>query len=351
MQDSSISFSPIPVVNGLVILDGYVRIKVEKGFLEIYDGIFSERRHQLFSKATCKIKRLAMLDADGYITLEALEWIHSIGAGLIQFGWNGEIILASVSHRDHIAIKRAQYDAVYNQCGLDITVYLLNKKLQGQFYVLSKHAPDTSCLYQGKTINVRHFIETFTPEIEKVKSIPEAIGIEAFTSKVYWDAISKIPLHFENKEKKHIPTHWRTFGARHSLLQPKANHNATNPANAMLNYLYALLNAEARIALMVAGFDPDAGIFHADLRDRASFAYDVMEAGRHAVDDWLLDFIKSRVLTRKYFYEKSSGTIRIHADLAHELAATLPLWTQAIVPVVEEIKRRLEQKRRIEPKQ
>ena len=33
-------------------------------------------------------------------------------------------------------------------------------------------------------------------------------------------------------------------------------HNAANPANALLNYLYAILEAEARIALLTIGLGP-----------------------------------------------------------------------------------------------
>ena len=53
---------------------------------------------------------------------------------------------------------------------------------------------------------------------------------------------------------------------------------ATNPPNAILNYLYALLEAETILACQQIGLDPGLGIFHTDQRDRASLALDAMEA-------------------------------------------------------------------------
>jgi CRISPR/Cas system-associated endonuclease Cas1 len=51
----------------------------------------------------------------------------------------------------------------------------------------------------------------------------------------------------------------------------------------MLNYLYALLFSETRLALLTAGLDPMAGIFHAD-QYRDAFVYNIMEGVRSDVD-------------------------------------------------------------------
>ena len=47
-----------------------------------------------------------------------------------------------------------------------------------------------------------------------------------------------------------------------------------------------------------------AGIFHARNQYRGSFADDVMDAVRSDVDEWLLDFTKTRLFSRKELYEK-----------------------------------------------
>lgn len=61
-----------------------------------------------------------------------------------------------------------------------------------------------------------------------------------------------------------------------------------NPPNAILNYLYAILEAEARLAIAALGLDPGLGFLHFDTRTRDSLACDVLEPVRPEVDAYLL---------------------------------------------------------------
>ena len=75
---------------------------------------------------------------------------------------------------------------------------------------------------------------------------------------------------------------------------------------------------------------------HADYRARDSFVLDLMEAGRPAVDQYVLDVacewvFRARDQTRR-------GACRLAAPLAHELASTTGLWRRVISPIVEEVK-------------
>jgi CRISPR-associated protein Cas1 len=56
----------------------------------------------------------------------------------------------------------------------------------------------------------------------------------------------------------------------------------------MLNYLYALVEAEAILACQAVGLDPGLGLVHSDTRARASLALDLMEPVRPEVDDFVL---------------------------------------------------------------
>jgi CRISPR-associated endonuclease Cas1 len=84
---------------------------------------------------------------------------------------------------------------------------------------------------------------------------------------------------------------------------------AANPANAILNYLYALLEAECRIACLAIGLDPGLGIVHADQRSRDSLALDIMEAVRPDVDAYVLDLLASRVFAARDFHETRQGAV------------------------------------------
>jgi hypothetical protein len=111
----------------------------------------------------------------------------------------------------------------------------------------------------------------------------------------------------------------------------------------MLNYLYAILEAEARLALLAVGCDPGVGIHHADQRSRDSMACDVVEAVRPEVDAWLFRFLEIRRLRRQSFVELRNGQCRLMPDLAKELAQTSGLWAQKLGPVVEDLAQALYQ--------
>jgi CRISPR associated protein Cas1/Short repeat of unknown function (DUF308) len=78
--------------------------------------------------------------------------------------------------------------------------------------------------------------------------------------------------------------HWLTFGKRYSLLSKPSPRRAVNPANAILNYLYAIIEAEAQIAALRMGLDPGLGLLHADQRTRNSLPCDSMEPVRPRID-------------------------------------------------------------------
>jgi CRISPR-associated protein Cas1 len=57
-----------------------------------------------------------------------------------------------------------------------------------------------------------------------------------------------------------------------------------NPANAILNYLYAMLESEACLAVAALGLNPGLGFLHLDTTNRNSLACDLMEPIRPMVD-------------------------------------------------------------------
>jgi hypothetical protein len=101
----------------------------------------------------------------------------------------------------------------------------------------------------------------------------------------------------------------------------------------MRNYLFACLEAEARLALLAQGCDPQIGCLHQDQRNRDSLALDAMEPVRADVDSFLLDLLEDREFTAHDFGELPNGICRIAAPLTHELALTLPHWRECLRPI------------------
>jgi ribosomal protein L37E len=135
-----------------------------------------------------------------------------------------------------------------------------------------------------------------------------------------------------------LPDHWRSFRGRRSPISG-SQRLAADPLNAMLNYLYALLESEARLAVAALGLDPGLGFLHLDSRSRDSLASDVMEPVRPLVDAFVLDWIARAPLRRKWFFEQADGNCRLMGSFTQQLSETLPIWRVAVAPFAERVTR------------
>lgn len=114
-----------------------------------------------------------------------------------------------------------------------------------------------------------------------------------------------------------------------------------NPANAILNYLYSVLESEARLAAVALGLDPGLGVLHVDTKARDSLACDLMETARPQVDAYLLDWIMREPLKRQWFFEMPDGNCRLTASFTAQLSETAPMWGRAVAPFAEWVTRAL----------
>src|ERR1019366_417884 len=154
-----------------------------------------------------------------------------------------------------------------------------------------------------------------TPEPQTIDTLRT---VEARAAVIYWKAWEFINVTFVQRDRNRVPEHWLEFGGRASLATGNPR-KATNPANAILNYLYAILESEARIAALTMGLDPGIGFMHADLRSRDSLACDLMEAVRPKVDSFVLDFLEGRAFKKADFFETRDGVCRAMPSVTKQL--------------------------------
>ena len=323
----SATFSQLNCSGGVCVVDGYgAHVRVYRRQLIVRDGIGRYRRERAFTKALADIKRLVILGHEGLITLEALRWLNDAGIAFLQIDRDGEVIASSAKMGlNDPRLRRALALAPANPAGLDIARYILSEKLKGQEKVLAgRQFPD----------NARGIVAAAVDNATTAATMSELLLAESAGATAYWSAWRDMPLRFAKQDEKRIPEHWRTFVQRGSPITGSPRL-AANPANALLNYLYALLEAETRIACLACGLDPGLGIFHADQRARDSLVLDLMEAVRPQVDSYLLDLLERRTFTAKDFVETRKGVCRVLAPVTHILAGTSEAWARAIAPIVE----------------
>jgi RHS repeat-associated protein len=172
----------------------------------------------------------------------------------------------------------------------------------------------------------------------------DILRCEADGAQAYWKAWHELPIMYPRVDVLRVPDHWKKFGSRMSALT-QSPRLAVNPPNAMLNYLYALLESEARLAVAALGLDPGIGVLHKDTRTRDSLANDVLEPVRPQVDSFLLDWLTKEPLRRQWFLEERNGNCRLMSSLAARLSETGAIWRRAVAPFAEGIARALHRQR------
>jgi CRISPR-associated endonuclease Cas1 len=329
----SATFAEHDCTGGVCVVDGYgVSVRIARKQLVVSDGIGRFRRERRFSKAFADIGRLVVIGHEGAITLEALRWINDAGIAFLQIDRDGRIISASAQFGlNDPRLRRALALAPTNPVGLEIARYVLCAKLNGQKSNLARNE------FAG---NDAREIAAALETARNAVALPELLYAESSGAATYWGAWQDIQLQFARKDEKRVSEHWKSFGQRHSPITGSPRLSV-DPANAMLNYLYALLETETRFACLACGLDPGMGIFHLDTRARDSLALDLMEAVRPSVDAFLLDLISGHCFRAADFVETRKGVCRVLAPLTHELATSIPNWRAAIAPVVEEVARML----------
>src|SRR5207253_397645 len=152
----------------------------------------------------------------------------------------------------------------------------------------------------------RDLTETALDSLTSAPSLDALRFFESRAAAAYWNAWEQTQIHFAGRDSKTIPTHWRHFGTRRSLLSSSPRKAAT-PGNAILNYFYAILEAEARLAAIAVGCDPGIGIIHSDVSARDSFACDLMEPIRPLVDLQVQKLLDYQTFARNDSLEMRAG--------------------------------------------
>ncbi len=332
-SDINTTFSSLVFKNGVCVVDGYgVKICVNRKHLVVSDGIGRSRRERIFPKALANIKRLVVVGHTGMITFEALRWLSDVGITFVQIDKDGKLLASSAGFGlSEARLRRAQALATSNEIGLKIAQKLIADKISGQLAVLDL-LPDSE--------NAKREIENALFEIENTDSINALRLVESAAALAYWNTWKTVSIRFAKSDIKRLPDHWQTFGKRLSPFT-RSPRLAANPINALLNYLYAIVEAETRIASLAGGLDPGLGFMHADQGSRDSLTLDLMEAIRPKVDLFVLELLGSRTFRAADFIETRKGVCRILPPLTHALAETGPTWARLAAPLVEDAARNL----------
>src|SRR5713101_6123392 len=321
------NFVPILPRHGVITLFGYgIRVHVDRGHLTIQDGIGTNRRKARLPRVGHGLRRLVVIGSEGMVSLAALRWLADQDAAFVMLDRNGKVLVTTGPVRTSDArLRRSQALAESTGASLQLMRELIAQKLSGQ----EKVARD-----KLKCLDIANCISSFRSEVDVAEGTSKVRQCESLGAKTYWSAWRNIPVTFPRNELPRVPRHWQVFGTRESPLT-NSPRLAVNTANAILNYLYAILEAEARLAAAALGLDPGLGVLHSDSRTCDSLACDLMEPVRPMVDGFLLDWLSKGPLKREWFFEESDGNCRLMGPFAQLIAETALNWRREVAPYAE----------------
>ena len=223
-------------------------------------------------------------------------------------------------------LRRCQALAAGDGVGLEIARTLIDAKLNGEERVLREqlNSPIAADVVSG-----------FRQKLSSADSFDGIRIIEANAAAAYFREWRFLPVMWPKADLKRIPDHWRFAGSRQSPLTggPRL---AVTPVHAVLNYCFALLQAETRLSLSALGLDPGLGVgLHTDTANRDSLALDVLEPVRPEIETWLLNWVSSEPLRRSDFFETGSGNCRLVSGLCKKLTDTCSVWRKLVAPWAE----------------
>jgi CRISPR-associated endonuclease Cas1 len=321
-----------------------VRLKVWLHSLWVEDGFKSDGnvRRRTLTRATSNIERLLFLAGSGFVTVDALDWCAENGVPVVAVSQSGAprwTLLPGAGGVHQAALRRAQALAPFTNAGLEMARWLIARKVAGQRDVLRTLAgrltPSRDAEWSRLAVpGAAAALDRLLPRLHRPASIAEVRQVEAEAAAVYWSGWAGLPLHFAPPSyKKKVPGHWQAFRGRGSPLTD-GPRSAVDPVNALLNYAYALLEAEARMACHEAGVDPSLGILHTDTERRRSLIYDLMEPVRPVADRLVLSLLLSHAFRPGELWALRDGRCRLDQDLCARLWPWMPTFRQALGPII-----------------
>jgi len=310
-----------------VTLYGYgIGVRVDRGHLILEDGIGPRRRLGRFARIGHGLKRLAVIGSDGAVSLAAMRWLADQDAAFVMLDRDGSVLATTGPVRPSDSrLRRAQSLAHQTGAAVQISRGLISQKLEGQERIVRDGLQDATLADR---------IASFRSPLAKATTVEAIRQLESQAAQTYWSAWRSLPINFPTVDYRRVPEHWRTFGTRKSVLTGSPRL-AVNPPNAMLNYMYALLESESRLAAASVGLDPGIGVLHVDTDARDSLACDLMEPVRPHVDAYLLKWITEGALRREWFFEQRDGTCRLMGSFAMRLSESLSTWSRVVAPIAE----------------
>jgi CRISP-associated protein Cas1 len=301
----------------LIVTGHGAHLRIERGALIVQNGFthYPQPRQEwrLFPGDWRLPSRIVLVDVRGSISVDVIRWLAQHNVTLIFLDWRGNVTVAIGGDGSAVdkELRARQLEVSETEIGLSIARTLVRQKILAGISTLQA---------LGRKISASHAIQRMRERLASLDSAAEIRAIllvEASAAHSYFAPLKGIPVNWQGDGQARVPREWRRVGQRRSFLG--WNRNATHPVQAMLNYAYAVLESQIRIAVSAVGLDPTIGYLHANEDSRPALVLDLMEPLRPMVDRLLMEFVAGERFSPSDFSISRTGLCRLHPQLARRV--------------------------------
>lgn len=306
------------IIHRPLVLSGHgIRLNVDCGTLLIKCGFthYPQQReeHRLFPRDRQLPSRIVILDGDGSITFDALEWLSVQGVPLVQIDWQGKV--ASVGGAHYAAnpdLVERQLKARNNGEGFEFSKLLIQDKIKNSYETIKQ--------ISGNSLDAQLILQNIETQIISLQKKPprnlnSLLAVEGIAAAAYFRYWYTLSLRWKGLGRNPIPQEWQSIGSR--VGSNKSNQFALHPVNAILNYAYGVLENQVRAQVLAAGLDPTIGYMHSNFEEgRTTLIFDLMEPLRPIMDRKILKFVLERTFSPADFILNKNGVCRLHPQFA-----------------------------------
>lgn len=201
----------------------------------------------------------------------------------------------------NVLLRRAQYEAMAApDKTLAIARNIVGGKIQNSRQIVLRAAREADD--GGDAAALRNATDSLGNTLSHVgacEDLDTLRGIEGESARIYFSTFDRM-----------VREDRATFA-----LDGRNRRPPTDPINALLSFLYALLMNDCVAAAEGVGLDPQAGFLHAVRPGRAALALDLMEELRSVLADRLaLTLINRKQVAAKHFVSRPGGAVHLEDD-------------------------------------
>lgn len=333
-----------------LVLTGYgVSLKIEKGALVVKNGFTHYPQHQeqfrFFPGDLETPQRMILIGGSGSLSFAGLTWLAEQNVALVRIGSKGEIFTAiggagSPTDAEKLKWQIGVQTNLAQQ--LEFASEIIRQKLIASRDTMRDMFPCSPALEMAEQKIADGIARLDAKEFGSIRNV---LAVEGSCAAAYFRTWAGFEFQWKGNQQDRIPPSWRIYDQRSSILTGKKakSWKAAHPLNAMLNYAYAILEADTRINIISEGYDPRLGVLHGGKNSNdSSFVFDLMEPKRPVVDHAILEFVRGERFAAKDFVLRSDGVCRLSPQMAKVVAKEVHealAGKQGTKPLVREFKR------------